>query len=80
MNIEQATIIIRESIRQAARECGVKPSEAHKPEYSNKSALAARNIAMRLARDQGIPIHILASAFSRSRDTLRKCLAMSKAD
>ena len=80
MNTEQAAIIIRECIRQAAKECDCKPSEAHKPAVNSRAAVAARNIAIRLAYDQGIPIHVLAHAFGRSRDTISNALKMSVED
>ena len=80
MNTDQATIIVREAIRQAAKECDCKPSECHRPKVNSRAAVAARNIAIRLAYDQGIPIHFLANAFGRSRDTISNALKMSVAD
>ena len=80
MTKTQAAIVIREAIKQAARECGVMASHAHQPPWNNKAATMARNIALRLAHDQGIPTHILAEAFSRDRKTITTALAMTKPD
>lgn len=55
MTTDQATIIIRESIREAAKESGCKPSDAHRPTQANKTGLKARNLAIRLARAHGNP-------------------------
>jgi hypothetical protein len=74
MTADQAQIIIIESIREAAKESGCKPSEAHRPKQSNKPGMKARNIAIRTARAQGIPVHFLANAFSLSRETIQKAL------
>ena len=74
MTTEQATIIIRESIREAASRCGCRPSDAHRPKQSNKPGLKARNIAIRMARAQGIPVHFLAASFALSRETIQKAL------
>jgi hypothetical protein len=74
MTTEQAQIIIIESIREAAGQCGCKPSEAHRPKQSNKPGMKARNIAIRTARAQEIPVHFLANAFSLSRETIQKAL------
>jgi len=74
MTTEQATIIIRETIREAARQRGCKPSDAHRPSQSNKPGLKARNIAIRAARAQGIPVHFLAASFALSRETIQKAL------
>jgi hypothetical protein len=74
MTTDQATIIIRESIREAAKTCGCKPSDAHRPTQGNKTGLKARNLAIRTARAQGIPVHFLANAFSLSRETIQNAL------
>jgi len=80
MTTTQATIIIRESIKQAALECRCKPSDAHRPTQSNKPGIVARNIAIRLAREQAIPVHFLAAAFALSRDTIQKAIRMAVAN
>jgi len=80
MNNQQVAAIVRDALRQAARECDVKPSEAHQPPWNNKAATMARNIALRLAHDQGIPRYMLADAFARSRESIGKALAMTKPD
>jgi hypothetical protein len=80
MTKTQAAIVICEAIKQAARECDVMPSHAHQPPWNNKSATMARNIALRLAHDQGIPRYMLAEAFARSRESIGKALAMTKPD
>ena len=74
MTTDQATIIIRESIREAASQRGCRPSEAHRPSQANKTGLKARNVAIRLARAQGIPVHFLAASFALSRETIQKAL------
>jgi hypothetical protein len=79
MTTDQATIIIRQSIKQAALECRCKPSDAHRPTQSNKPGIVARNIAIRLAREQAVPVHFLAAAFGLSRDTIQKALRMAVA-
>ena len=76
MTTEQATIIIRECIREAASQRGCKPSDAHRPSQSNKTGIRARNLAIRTARAQGIPVHFLAAAFGKSRDTIEKAVRM----
>jgi hypothetical protein len=74
MTTDQATIIIRESIRESASQRGCRPSEAHRPNQANKTGLKARNFAIRTARAQGIPVHFLANAFGLSRETIQKAL------
>ena len=74
MTQAQAAITVREAIKQAAAEVGCKPSEAHIPSQSNRQGLAARRMAIRLARDQGIPVHFLAAAFDRQRKTITELL------
>jgi hypothetical protein len=70
-----------EAIRQAAREHGVKPSETltmskHKP----PAVAAARNVAIRLAYDQGITTEALSDAFSRSPRTILDSLRLTRPD
>jgi hypothetical protein len=74
----QAAEIIRDALRQAAKECDCKPSEALRAKIGNKAAIAARNIAVRLAYDQGIPRPVLAEAFGRSVKTIGDALLMSR--
>ena len=74
MTKQQTAIIIRECIREAAKESGCKPSDAHRPTQANKPGLKARNLAIRLARAHGIPVHFLAASFSLSRETIQKVL------
>lgn len=78
MNNQQAASIISEAIKQAAREMGVTQKEAYDPPTQNKEAIAARNIAMRIARDQGLPTHVLAEGFRRDRKTVTAALHLSK--
>lgn len=78
MTTAQAAIVIREAIRDAAREYGVKPSEAHQPPQANKAALAARAVAIRHAFEQGVDKHDLAEAFGRSFETIKKTLQLTK--
>ncbi len=77
MNNDQTAIVIREAIKQAARECDVKPSEAFAPTQGNRAAFAARSVAIRLAFDQGIPKHVLAQAFGRDRKIIENALALT---
>ena len=74
MKSDQAQIIVTESIREAAKKSGCKPSDAHRPTQRNKLGLKARNLAIRLARAHGIPVHFLAASFSLSRETIQKVL------
>jgi hypothetical protein len=80
MTTDQAAIIVRESIKQAALKCCCKPSDAHRPTQSNKPGIVARNLAIWLAREQAIPVHFLAAAFALSRDTVQKTLRMAVAN
>lgn len=80
MTKTQAAIIIREALKQAAKECDCRPSEAYQPPIGNKAAMAARSVAMRLAYDQGIPRPVLAEAFGRSVKTIGDALRFSCAD
>lgn len=74
MTTAQAAIVIREAIRDAAREYGVKPSEVHQPCQAHKEALAARAVAIRHAFDQGVSKHDLSEGFARSWETINKTL------
>lgn len=78
MTTTQAAIVIREAIRDAAREYGCKPSQAHIPHHMDRCALAARAVAVRHAYEQGIDKDALAEAFARSRDSINKILLMTK--
>ena len=78
MTTAQAAIVIREAIREAAREYGCKQSEVHMPPQANKAALAARAVAIRHAYDQGVSKHDLSEAFSRSAETIKKTLQLTK--
>ena len=77
MTTQQAALVIREAIRDAAREYGVKPSQAHIPHHMDRCALAARAVAVRHAYEQGIDKDALAEAFSRSRDSINKILLLT---
>jgi hypothetical protein len=79
MTTDQAANIVRESIKQAAIECDCKPRDAHRPTQSNKPGIVARNLAIRLARKQAVPVHFLAAAFALSRETIQKALRMAVA-
>ena len=74
MNTDQSAAVIRDAIRQAAKECGVKPSEAHVPDQQSKAGVAARNLAMAYSCRQGIDIDTLAAAFQRKENTIRGIL------
>lgn len=78
MTTAQSALVIREAIRDAAREYGVKPSDVHQPPQANKAAIAARAVAIRHAYDQGVSKHDLAEAFGRSWETINKTLLMTK--
>jgi hypothetical protein len=80
MNNAQTALIVREAIKQAAKECDVKPSEAYDPPVQNRAAIAARNIAIRLAFDQGLHPEVLGVAFQRTRRTIDNALLLSKPD
>ena len=77
MKHHQTATVIREAIKQAARECGVVPSRAHLPPERDREGKAARDIAIRLAFDQGIPRCDLAEAFQRTRRTITAALSLS---
>lgn len=78
MTTQQAALVIRDAIREAAREYGCKPSQAHIPHHMDRCALAARAVAVRHAYDQGIDKDALADAFARSRDSINKILILTK--
>lgn len=69
---------IRESIRQAAEQCGCRPKEAHLPPNNHKDAVAARNMAIRLASDKGLTRKLLGAAFKRDEKTIRMALKMTE--
>ncbi len=79
MNRAQIALIVRDAVRQAAREFGVLPSQAHKPTRyrSTPAETAARNAAIRLAFDQGVHPHILADAFGRDVRTIRDAIRLT---
>jgi hypothetical protein len=70
MTTNQTAIIIRESIREAAKAAGCKPSQVHRPNPNDPKQLAARNHAIRLAYAQGVDKHALAEAFCRTMQTI----------
>ena len=70
MTTNQTAIIIRESIREAARIHVVAPSIAHRPNTNDPQQLAARNHAIRLAYAQGVDKHALAEGFRRTMQTI----------
>jgi hypothetical protein len=80
MNNAQTALIVREAIKQAAKECDVTPREAFDPPVQNRAAIAARNIAIRLAFDQGLHPEVLGVAFQRTRRTIDNALLLSKPD
>lgn len=75
MTTNQAAIIIRESIREAANAAGLKPSRVHNPRHDDFAAVKARNHAIRLAYAQGVHPEALADGFVRSRRTIRDAIA-----
>ena len=80
MTTNQAAEIIRQCIRDAASQCDCKPSECHRPKVNTRAAMAARNIAIRLAHNAGVRTNVLCDAFQRSRGTIENALRMSVAD
>jgi hypothetical protein len=80
MTLEQTALVVREAIRQAASEWEVRPSQALSPALNSPSAIAARNIAIRLAFDQGVEPRQLAEAFRRDRRVIRMALSRTKPD
>ena len=75
MTTNQAAIIIRECIREAAKAAGCKPSRVHNPRHDDFASVEARNHALRLAHRQGVHIDALADGFIRSRRTIRDAIA-----
>jgi hypothetical protein len=79
MTTNQSAIIIRESIREAAKAAGLKPSTVHNPRCDDFAGVAARNHALQLAYRQGVHIDALADGFARSRRTIRDAIARRQA-
>lgn len=77
MTTEQVAQIVREAIKDAARHCECKPSEALDPR--SKAAIAARNTAIVSAYRQGVPKHALSIGFRRSWETVNKALLQAGA-
>ena len=77
MTTQQVALIIRECIREAAKHCDCKPSEAHDPR--SKAAMMARNAAIVSAFRQGVPKHALSIGFRRSWETINKALLQAEA-
>lgn len=75
MTTSQSAIIIRESIREAARAAGLKPSNVHNPLRNDFAGVDARNHAIRLAYAQGVHPEALADGFARSGRTIRDAIA-----
>jgi hypothetical protein len=80
MTLEQTALVVREAIREASNQWEVKPSQALSPALNNPSAIAARNIAIRLAYDSGVEPRQLAEAFRRDRRVIRMALSRTKPD
>jgi len=74
MTTQQTAIIIRECIRDAAKEVGCKPSDAHDPPTANRAGIAARNLAIVSAHRQGVSKDQLCEAFRRSWETVNNVL------
>ena len=74
MTTEQVAKIIRECIREAAKEFGCKPSEAHDPPTANRTGIHARNLAIVAAHRQGVSKEQLAYAFRRIKGTIGNIL------
>ena len=79
MTTSQSAIIIRESIREAARAAGLKPSHVHNPLRSDFAGVEARNHAIRLAYAQGVHPKALADGFARSGRTIRDAIGLCPA-
>jgi hypothetical protein len=77
MTTQQIALIIRECVREAAKNCECKPSEALDPR--SKAAIAARNAAIVSAYRQGVPKHALSIGFRRSWETVNKALLQAGA-
>ncbi len=78
MNIEQIALVVKEAIREAARQFDVLPSQAFNPNNNNKKEIKARDMAIRLAFDQGIERKELVEAFRRNVKTIRTALNRTK--
>ena len=74
MTTHQASMIIREAIRDAAKEVGCKPSEAHDPPTANRAGIQARNAAIVASHRQGVSKDQLCEAFRRSWETVNSIL------
>lgn len=74
MTTEQAAAVIREAIREAAKHCECKPSEAHDPPTANRAGIHARNLAIVAAHRQGVSKEQLAYAFRRIKGTIGNIL------
>jgi len=74
MSATQAEMVVIEAIRQAAAEVGCKQSNAHQPKNGDKQGLAARKMAVKSARKQGVPVAFLAAAFNRERKTITELI------
>ena len=75
MTTNQAAIIIKESILEAAKAAGLKPSIVYNPHHHNFAGVEARNHAIRLAYAQGVAAEVLAEWFVRSGRTIRDAIA-----
>ena len=76
MTTEQVALIVRESIRDAARHYGCKQSETYDPR--TREASLARNMAIRLSHSQGISRGVLCVAFRRGRDTIGRAIIQER--
>jgi ActR/RegA family two-component response regulator len=74
MTNHQAAAVIREAIKDAAKEVGCKPSEAHDPPTANRAGIHARNAAIVAAHRQGVSKDQLTEAFRRSWETVNNVL------
>ena len=74
MTTRQAAAVIREAIRDAAKEVGCKPSDAHDPPTANRAGIAARNLAIVASHKQGVSKDQLTEAFRRSWETVNSIL------
>ena len=74
MTTHQAAAVIREAIRDAAKEVGCKPSEAHDPPYAHRAGIQARNAAIVASHKQGVSKDQLTEAFRRSWETVNSIL------
>ena len=79
MTTKQVAIIIRESIREAAKLAGLKPSHVHNPLPRDFAGVEARNHAIRLAYAQGVSPEALANGFVRTGRTIRGAIGLRPA-